>query len=185
MNAPESQFPLDVVDEADVSSALDRSIRRLLGECFPADHGVFSGGRCWHDCVPEFSVIHREAARVTGHVAIVDRTIRTAARALRVAGVQGVSVAPDRRGQRLGHRLLGRAMEEATRRGIAFGLLFCVPELEPYYVSTGWVRTDREVTMLDERGRPQGLTSKNIAMFLELTAEPFPLGPLDLQGRDW
>ena len=35
----------------------------------------------------------------------------------------------------------------------------------------------------DGRGAP--LTSKNIAMSLDLAGEPFPAGDIDLAGRDW
>jgi hypothetical protein len=71
------------------------------------------------------------------------------------------------------------------RREIPFGLLFCVPEMEPFYRELGWSKTDRPVAMLDEHRKSAPIPEKNIGMMIELGDERFPAGPLDLQGRDW
>jgi predicted N-acetyltransferase YhbS len=102
-----------------------------------------------------------------------------------VAGIQSLAVAPQLRGTGLSSRLMAEAMEEAQRRGIEYGLLFCLPGLERFYASLGWIRTDEPVTMADETGQPVPLTQKNITMSIELSERPFPKGPIDLQGRDW
>ena len=80
---------------------------------------------------------------------------------------------------------MDEAMAEAVRRRIPFGLLFCLPELEPLYAAMGWRRTDRTVIMHDEQGRSVPLPQKNVAMSIELGDDRFPSGPLDLEGRDW
>jgi hypothetical protein len=80
---------------------------------------------------------------------------------------------------------MARAMEEAKQRGVPFGLLFCVPELENFYARQGWERLDRPITMLDAEGRRVPIPSKNIAMILRLGDKPLPPGEIDLQGRDW
>jgi hypothetical protein len=77
------------------------------------------------------------------------------------------------------------AMQEARRRGVGFGLLFCVPALEGFYARLGWRRTERAVTMRDAAGRTVPLTAKNISMELALAGDPLPPGPIDLEGRDW
>jgi hypothetical protein len=76
-------------------------------------------------------------------------------------------------------------MGEAARRGIRFGLLFCVPALEHFYSQLGWRRTDRDVTMRDAVGQSVPLTAKNISMELALASDRLPPGSIDLEGRDW
>jgi predicted N-acetyltransferase YhbS len=181
----DKQPPLELIDEERVDATTDRAIRRLLCECFPADAEAYAQSRAWHDATPAFSFVVRDAGQLLGHVSIVVREIRCDRTPVTVAGVQGLCVAARRRGTGLGPRLLTAARGEALRRGIRFGLLFCVPELEAYYGSQGWSRLDRPVTMLDEHGRPAPLPAKNIAMQIALAGEPLPAGPLDLRGRDW
>ena len=185
MSRPESSYSLEVIAEDRIAPEMDRAIRDLLSECFPADRDVFPYTRYWHDLAPEYTVVHGNGQQVVGHVAIAVRTITSAGRPIRVAGPQSVAVAVAQRGTGLSRRMMDETVAEAVRRRIPFGLLFCVPELEPLYRSMGWQRTDQPVMMHDEQGRSVPLPRKNVAMFIELGDEPFPRGPLDLRGRDW
>ena len=110
------QFPLQLIPEEHMSEAEDRAIRQLLCTCFPADAVAFAQNRAWHDSVPAFSVVCREADAVTGHVAIVVRTIRCGDQPVTVAGVQNMCVTPDRRGTGLAQSLLSRAFEDCSRQ---------------------------------------------------------------------
>ena len=185
METLESSFSLEVLEEDQISPQIDRAIRDLLCECFPADSDVFPYTRYWHDLAPEYSVVYRDGQRVMGHVAIAVRTITCEGKPIRVAGPASVAVSAGQRGAGLSRRLMDAALTEAARRRIPFGLLFCTPELEPLYFAMGWHRTDRPVIIRDEQGRSVPLPPKNVAMFIELGDDPFPRGPLDLQGRDW
>jgi predicted N-acetyltransferase YhbS len=176
---------LEVIPEAEMPEATDQAIRRLLCECFPADAEAFSRSRAWHESAPTFSVVLREGGAVRGHVGIVLRAVRCGQTPVTVAGVQSLCVAPALRGSGLSRELMARAFDEATERGVRFGLLFCVPELDRFYSSMGWSRTDEPATMLDEHGRSAPIPAKNIPMYLELSDDPFPRGPIDLEGRDW
>ncbi len=185
METSESSFPLEVLEEDRIDPELDRAIRDLLCECFPADSDVFPYTRYWNDLIPEYTVVCPDGRRVVGHVAIVVRTITCAGKTIRVAGPASVAVSLEQRRAGLSRRLMDAAMAEAARRRIPFGLLFCLPELEPLYSSMGWRRTNRPVTMQDDKGRSVPMLQKNVAMFVELADESFPQGPLDLGGRDW
>ena len=125
------------------------------------------------------------ATRWLGQVGIIERQITCGGVPVRVAGIQSLAVAPDWRRSGLSQRLMTAAMQEARRRGMGFGLLFCVPELEGFYARMGWRRIDRAVAMRDAAGRPVPLTAKNISMELALAGDPLPPGPIDLEGRDW
>ena len=80
---------------------------------------------------------------------------------------------------------MDRALAEAAKRGVPFGLLFCVPELEGVYGSMGWSKSDETATMLDEHGSSVPIPQKNIAMHISLSQDRFPSGPIHLRGRDW
>ena len=185
---PDSQSlapPVQVIDEDQVGPELDAAIRRLLCDCFPPDAEAFSSRRAWNAVWPAFSVFGRHGDKVVGQVGIIERRINCGGVAVRVAGIQSLAVAHDWRRSGLSQRLMTAAMDEARRRGIRFGLLFCVPELENFYARLGWRRIDRAVTMRDAVGRPVPLTAKNISMELALAGDLLPAGPMDLEGRDW
>jgi predicted N-acetyltransferase YhbS len=178
-------IPLQIIDEDRVGPELDAAVRRLLCECFPADVEAFSVRRAWNDVRPAFSVLGRHGDKLLGHVGIIERRITCGSVPVHIAGIQSLAVAPDWRRSGLSQRLMTAAMQEAQRRGVPSGLLFCVPALEGFYGRLGWRRIDRAVTMRDAAGRTVPLTAKNICMELPLAGEPLPLGPIDLEGRDW
>ena len=179
------QVILDVIPETAMSADLDQAIRHLLCECFPADRASFSQCRAWHDSWPAYTVVARCQDRLIGHVGMVVRSIQVGPSRVCVAGVQSFCIAPSHRGSGLSQKLLERALLEGRERGIPFGLLFCVPELERLYAKFGWHTVDELFTMRDEHGQPAPIPGKNIAMLVELSASHFPVGPIDLQGRDW
>ena len=80
---------------------------------------------------------------------------------------------------------MNAAMQEARRREIPFGLLFCLPALEKFYAALDWRTIERVVTMRDATGRTVPLTAKNICMVLPLAENTLPPGPIELCGRDW
>jgi predicted N-acetyltransferase YhbS len=176
---------VEVIDEDQIGPELDAEIRRLLCRCFPADVKAFSARRAWNDIRPLYSVICRNCDRVVGQVGIIEREITCGSVAVRIAGIQSLAVALDWRKSGASQRLMTTAMVEAKRRRIGFGLLFCVPGLSEFYARLGWQQIERAVTMRDAAGRTVPLAAKNIAMQLSLSGKPFPLGTIDLQGRDW
>ena len=176
---------LELVEESGIDPATDAAVRELLCACYPGDGAVFSRSRHWHGSAPEWSFVARRGARAVGHVAVVVRTVSCAGRSAKIAGIQNLAVIPEFRKTGLSRRLMTAAMQEAARRGIRWGLLFCLPGLERLYASLGWKRLSVPVTQADEHGRSAPIPAKNIAMALELAGESFPPGAIDLQGRDW
>jgi len=178
-------FPLEVIPEAEMSTADDSAIRSLLRTCFPDDAEAFSQGRAWQDVSPAFTIISRMADSVVGHIGMVVRTIRCGEIPVVVSGVQSLCVGPSQRKTGLSQALMAAALAETTRRDIRFGLLFCIPALERFYGSMGWAKTDGRVGMLDIQGRTVPIPDKNIGMQIELGDDRFPPGPIHLNGRDW
>jgi predicted N-acetyltransferase YhbS len=174
----------EIIEEVAITPAQNREIKALLFEAFPDGRTAFAETRHWHGSAPQYSVIARRGGRVVGNAGIIVRDIRSGGTAVRVAGIQNLAVHPQERGKNLGGKLLSKGMAEARRRGIDFGLLFCVPELRHYYHSNGWKKIDAAFTMLYQ-GRTCPIPGKNIAMIRELTDRRFPGGAVDLAGADW
>lgn len=167
-----------------MSVALDAAIRRTLCACFPSEAAAFSTTRAWHGSAPSYSVIAHEGEEIAGHAGVVVREISAGDTIIRVAGIQNMAVLPARRGSGLSRRLMETAVAEARRRGIPFGLLFCVPGLERFYASLGWTTLPVRARMMYGGGERE-IPAKNLAMGLEIGGRPFPAGDLHLRGADW
>lgn len=175
-----------IVPEERMTRALDRGIRAGLCVCCPAHREIFSRTRAWHGSVPTWTVVLEQGSRVIAHAGIVERRIRVARERLSIAGIQNVFVIPEHRGQALSESVVEVAMYEAQNRQLDCGLLFCIPELERFYVRQGWRRLpDVPITRVDETGRECPLPGKNVAMYFPLALETFPIGAVHLQGNDW
>jgi len=176
---------IEIVDETDMTPELDAGIRDLLCKCFPADVEVFSRTRRWHGTGPTYCLVYRDGATVVGHAGVVCRSILVGETEIFMAGIQNVAVDPDSQGSMLAWALMRKAMKEAGRRGIKFGVLFCLPALERLYAGLKWRTVNVGVTMRGEDGKKIPIPGKNITMVMELTDEPFPEGDIFLQGMDW
>ncbi len=175
-----------IVLEASISPAEDAAIRAGLCLCFPPDREVFSQTRAWHGTPPTWSVLMESHDRIVAHAAIVERQILVGAEKARVAGVLNVFVLPDCRGQGLFRQVMSTAMDEAHRRALDFGLLFCTPEIGAKYERLQWrLLSGRRVTRIDEQGQPQPLPAKNVTMFYPLRRFDVPAGNIHLLGNDW
>lgn len=176
-----------VIDESALSVADDRAIKACLAAAFPADAATFVASRAWHGSAPEYTLVAEDDATLAmvGHIGMIVRTVTAGGVAALVAGVQNFGVHPTWRGGNIGPTLMRMALDEARRRGIPHGLLFCVPELERYYQKSGWRRTDAEVTMDYDGQNRIPIPGKNIAMTNPVAGMPFPAGPIHLNGADW
>lgn len=189
------------LDESQIDATLDREIRRFLVETFPNWADIFRTRRAWHDARPVRTVLatvptsasanatsnapsERSGVgfRVVGHVAVVERTVTTCWNwRYAVAGVQGVSVAPDFRKTGLSTRLLDVALAESTALGYPFAVLFCREPLVPFYERNGWRLPNDSMIMWKDRELPIHMQS-NCPMYRELSGETFPEGPIDVHN---
>lgn len=177
---------LAVIEESSISPEMDLALRQMLVKSFDAASGdFFSQSRHWHGSAPEYSVVGRVGGELCAHVGIIVRRVRCGTTQVTIAGIQNVCVPPQCRGMKLGPWVMKAAMDEAVRRQIPFGLLFCVPELERYYAGMGWVTTHEPATMNLAGGADEPIPGKNICMYWSAAGEKLPTGPIHLQGPDW
>ena len=179
------EVTIAIVEEASVSVALDAELRGFLMRAFPEGSTSFARTRYWHGSAPVYSVLAQHNGNVVAHAGVIVREIRVGRQAVCIFGIQNMGVLPEARGTGMGLRALEAAAREAKRRGIAFGVLFCVPELKRYYKRDHWKTREVTVTM-DFDGRTNvPIQGKNVCMVKCLTEEEFPEGPIRLQGADW
>ncbi len=150
-----------IVLETSITPAEDVLIRAALCLCFPVDREVFSHTRAWHGTFPTWSVIVEHHDQVIAHVGIVERKILVGNEHIRAAGIQNVLVVPEYRKKHLFRQIMSVAIEEARRRNIDMGILFCTLNLAPIYAGLGWhLLRARSVTRIDEKGIPQPLPER-------------------------
>jgi hypothetical protein len=183
----ESKPPVPrIVCEQSLTAAEDAAIRTALCRCFPPDYEVFSKTRAWHGTLPTWTVLVEHEDLVIAHAGIVEREILVGQEPIRAAGVQNVLVVPEYRGSKLFLQIMSAAMDEAGRRYLDLGILFCTPDLARIYAWVGWqLLEERHVVRIDDNGQPQPLPQKNVTMFYPLVRADFPPGDIHLQGNDW
>ncbi|WP_460073476.1 GNAT family N-acetyltransferase [Streptomyces sp. YKOK-I1] len=99
--------------------------------------GTGATGLTWRDKDVHFGVRHD--GRLVAHAGLVETSVSAGGGApVRVAGLGGVVVAPEVRGQGLARLVVTAATEHARGTGAEFGLLFCRPSLVPVYERLGW-----------------------------------------------
>lgn len=121
--------------------------------------------------------------RMVTHAGLVERPIRIAGQLFTAAGVGGVCTHPDFQRRGYAHRIMaeiGRAILADPRAHL--GLLFCDPELVPYYTSCGWEqRTDPLYAL--QFGERVRFRSEYMLLFKPGIA--IPHGEIDLQNKPW
>ena len=173
MSNEQTPTKLELIEESDMIPETDAAIKKLLCECFPDDIEAFSESRYWHGSAPAYSLVYRQENEAVGHVGIVLRTIASGGTQVDIAGIQSLAVSPRIQGTMVAWALMRRGMKEAKKRGVPFGLLFCVPSLEQLYAAMKWKLIDVTVTMTDEQGKSVEIPGKNIAMVLERSPSCF------------
>lgn len=99
--------------------------------------GVASAGLTWRDKDAHFGI--RRQGRLVAHAGWVRVPLSAGSERWHAAGLGGVAVAPDLRGQGLARLVVTAAMEHARDVGdLAHGLLFCLPRLTTLYGRMGW-----------------------------------------------
>ncbi|MGL6196645.1 MAG: GNAT family N-acetyltransferase [Thermoguttaceae bacterium] len=175
---------IQLVQEDVVDTVLDERLRMFLCEIFPEWSSVLSKRRTWHNTPPIFTVYAESpestGSKIIGHVAVVVRDITTTWNfRYQVASIQGVAVAPEYRKTGIAQKLINAAISETMRLKFQYAILFCKEPLVHYYASLGWKLAEDNVVMRNELDLPISMRS-NCPMYLELTGEPFPEGPIDV-----
>ncbi len=132
---------------------------------------------------PDWHVLIRHYSRIVSHTAIVRRDVRVNGSTFKIGGIGGVMTPPQWRGQGLASMALRRAERFVAEALCAdFGLLFCAPEMVPFYARNGWRTVAGPVYVEQPGGR---LVWPEKTMVFACREDAWPEGPVDLCGPPW
>jgi GNAT superfamily N-acetyltransferase len=180
-----NDISLIIIDEKDISTQLDMTIREMLVICFPADIEHFQRLSWWRSTAVFRILGKNDSGSIISHTALVERTITVGpdSTKIRVIGVQSFCVLPQYRGTGLSKKMISLVTTEGRKRGFDAGLLFCKEKLVKVYDSMGWIKLDIAVYVTDDK-RDKKLM-QDFTMFYPLKMKQLPAGDIDLAGPDW
>jgi len=163
--------------DAEVSSAEDYELRRLLLACFPYAT-VLLTRRYIREVPAHRWLVYAASGELIAHTAVHDKVISVGGRDLRIGGIAEVSVAHQFRGRRLVSRMLLEAHAWMQCEGISFAMLFGQPKV---YTSSGYVVIENPIVAEDSLIH-QWNPFKGKPMIHPIASQPWPAGPVDLRG---
>ena len=131
----------------------------------------------------DYHFITEEDGRPLSHVGIIKTVVSVGGRQVTVGGIGGVVTVPEAQGRHLVHAGMRQAAEFICRElGADFGMLFCLPRLEPFYARQGWQTLSDEV----EIDQPAG----KIVWPYHVQVKPcgervWPAGRVEVGGLPW
>lgn len=133
---------------------------------------------------PWFVVLWADGRWVSA-LQVLDRAVTVGGEEVRVGGVARVMTRPDERGKGCGLRLMQAANAFICETlGAPFGLLVCGTERIDFYERAGWRRATGPTTCTQPDGDVT-FDGENIITMVYACAEPWPAGPINLNGLPW
>ena len=163
-------------------------LRRLFDSEYREEFGDWDPEQPYGYASHDVHVIARTGDRIVGHAGWARRTITVGAEVVVIAGVGGVLISDDARGQRLGADIL-QAAERSMRDhgGIDFGYLGCREGIVSFYAACGWTRIRAGERSIGRTGEPVADPPGQPILILPISApgQSWPEGEIDLRGRAW
>ena len=127
--------------------------------------------------------VTEEDGRPLSHVGVIKTTVGVGGREVTVGGVGGVVTVPEAQGRHLVHAAMRQAQEFICHElGADFGMLFCLPRLEPFYARQGWRAVGDEV----EIEQPAGPVVWPYRVMVRPCGErEWPAGRVEIGGLPW
>lgn len=131
----------------------------------------------------DYHFVAEEDGRPLSHVGVIKTTVSVGGRQLTVGGIGGVVTVPEAQGRQLVHAGMRQAAEFICYElGADFGMLFCLPRLEPFYARQGWQALDDEV----EIDQPDGKIVWPYRVMVRPCGErEWPAGRVEVGGLPW
>ena len=143
--------------------------------------GTEDAGYTWRPKNHHF--ITEEGGRAVSHVGVVKTTVGVSGRELTVGGVGGVVTRPEAQGRHLAHAAMRQAAGFICHElGADFGMLFCLPRLEPFYARQGWLAINDEVELDQPAGK---VVWPYRVMVLPCGGREWPAGRVEVGGLPW
>lgn len=131
----------------------------------------------------DYHFITEEDGRPLSHVGVVQAWVDVNGRRLRVGGIGGVVTRPEAQGRHLVHAAMQQASAFICHElGAEFGMLFCLPRLEPFYARQGWQALEDEI----EIEQPAGRVVWPFRVMVKPCGERvWPSGRVEVEGLPW
>lgn len=127
-------------------------------------------------------VLYDEGKPVS-HAGILKHTVSINGEAVSVAGLGGVVTVPEARDKGFARQAVQQAMTFAKSEwAVDAGLLFCRPQMVPYYEATGWEIVESPVLIEQPGGT---IPSPLPVMVLPFDGTDWPAGLVELQSLPW
>lgn len=181
-------YSVHIVPRGDMTTADEASLRRLFDEEYLHEFGPWEPWQRYGYAPQDVRVLARSAGTIVGHAGWQRRSISVGDAEVTVAGVGGVLVSPNARGENIGRRLMKRVAESLLEAGdIEFGFLGCREQIVPFYLSCGWKRITASERSVGRDGtlatHPPG--PPLLVLPVGRDVGTWPDGMIDLRGRAW
>ncbi len=143
--------------------------------------GLEDAGYSWRP--KNYHFITEEDGRPLSHVGVIKTTVNAGGREITVGGIGGVATRPEAQGRHLVHAAMQQVQEFICHElGAEFGMLFCLPRLEPFYARQGWQTIEDEV----EFDQPAGKVVWPYRVMVRPCGERiWPAGRVEVGGLPW
>ncbi len=143
--------------------------------------GLEDAGYTWRP--KPYHFITEEDGNPLSHVGVLKTTVGVGGRQITVGGIGGVATRPEAQGRHLVHAAMLQAAEFICHElGAEFGMLFCLPRLEPFYARQGWQALEDEV----EIDQPAGKVVWPYRVMVKPCGERvWPAGRVEVGGLPW
>jgi aminoglycoside 2'-N-acetyltransferase I len=128
---------VELFDENDVPAAWRAQTDRLRESAWPSPTGDRSGSRHDRALSPQ-TLLLLDGVDVVAALDVLTKDITHAGAVFRARGISAMVTDPDRRRQRLGHRLAAAAHDVIANGGVDLGIFTCDRPLAPFYEGAGW-----------------------------------------------
>ncbi len=169
--------------------AVDSISRELQDEIDDVDHLAFCTDGGGDDDSIEWAnsatwyALGRLEGKLVCQFGVLNRTIQAGGQSLSIAGVGGVATHPDFQRRGFAAHLMQAAAEQMRRlASYDFSMLFCSPEMIPYYTKRGYRQVTNTIYILQYGRR---VLFEDHQMVLPLSGKSWPDGDVDVNGPPW
>lgn len=174
------RFPPGCTMEFRRSLSLSGRDRRRLLEWGPDIFHAESLELIWRPKQLQLTLYAEEEAVST--CGLLKQSVRIGQRSLQVGGIGGVATPPQHQGKGYARRVLREALRIFSEEWrLDAGMLFCRPELVPFYLKSGWRELDVPVAIL----QPAGKVDCPVPVMVYPLTGPWLEGPVTIDSLPW
>ena len=175
---------IEVVQTEKLSAQQEQALEELSAAVYPPNDATPPSGEPITWASPQWSFLLWEQDELVTHLGLLEREILQDGKPKRIGGLGAVATHPAKQGQGFASLALREAAKWFdTDLDVPYALLFCRPDLIPFYERLLWKRFMGQVFVDQPQGRIN--FTANVAMVLDVK-ESAPLGGfLDLNGLPW